>query len=65
MYSLLPITEEERVAQRILLTEKPSLIINVLDAKMTLMAQCLEIKPMAYKRRYQVDLSQLTVEEIR
>ena len=33
MYSLLPITEEERVAQRILLEEKPGLIINILDAK--------------------------------
>ncbi|MEE9152244.1 MAG: ferrous iron transport protein B [Thermoplasmata archaeon] len=33
MYSLLPITEEERVAQEILLKEKPSLIINILDAK--------------------------------
>ncbi|UCE39418.1 MAG: ferrous iron transport protein B [Thermoplasmata archaeon] len=33
MYSLLPITEEERVARDILLNENPSLIINVLDAK--------------------------------
>jgi len=33
MYSLLPITEEERVAQNILLTEEPNLIINILDAK--------------------------------
>jgi ferrous iron transport protein B len=33
MYSLLPITEEERVARDILLQEKPSLIINILDAK--------------------------------
>jgi ferrous iron transport protein B len=33
MYSLLPITEEERVARRILLEENPSLVINILDAK--------------------------------
>ncbi len=33
MYSLLPITEEERVARRILLEEKPYLVIHVMDAK--------------------------------
>ncbi len=33
MYSLLPITEEERVARRILLEEKPDLVIHVIDAK--------------------------------
>ncbi len=33
MYSLLPITEEERVARRIVLEENPNLIINILDAK--------------------------------
>jgi len=33
MYSLLPITEEERVARSILLNEKPDLILHVVDAK--------------------------------
>ncbi len=33
MYSLLPITEEERVARSILLEERPDAIINVVDAK--------------------------------
>lgn len=33
MYSLLPITEEERVARKILLTESPDVIIHVIDAK--------------------------------
>jgi ferrous iron transport protein B len=33
MYSLLPITEEERVARRILLEERPDLVIHVIDAK--------------------------------
>ncbi len=33
MYSLLPITEEERVARRILLNEKPDIVIHVVDAK--------------------------------
>ena len=33
MYSLLPITEEERVARRILLEEHPSLVLHVIDAK--------------------------------
>ncbi len=33
MYSLLPITEEERVAREILLTEAPDLVIHVLDAR--------------------------------
>jgi len=33
MYSLLPITDEERVARSILLQEKPDLIIHVVDAK--------------------------------
>ena len=33
MYGLLPITEEERVARRILLTERPNIVIHVLDAK--------------------------------
>ncbi len=33
MYSLLPITEEERVAKSILLTEKPEVILHVVDAK--------------------------------
>lgn len=33
MYSLLPITEEERVARRILLAENPNIIIHVIDAK--------------------------------
>jgi len=33
MYSLLPITEEENVARKILLNEKPYLVLHVLDAK--------------------------------
>jgi len=33
MYSLLPITEEERVARSILLEEKPAVILHVVDAK--------------------------------
>lgn len=33
MYSLLPITEEERVARSILLEEKPEVILHVVDAK--------------------------------
>jgi len=33
MYSLLPITEEERVAREILLTEAPDVVIHVLDAR--------------------------------
>jgi ferrous iron transport protein B len=33
MYSLLPITEEERVARLILLAEKPEVILQVVDAK--------------------------------
>ncbi len=33
MYSLLPITEEERVTRRILLNEKLGLIIHIVDAK--------------------------------
>ncbi len=33
MYSLLPITEEERVARSILLEEKPEVILHVVDAR--------------------------------
>lgn len=33
MYSLSPITEEERVARRILIRERPHIIIHVVDAK--------------------------------
>jgi len=33
MYSFLPITEEEGVARRILLNEKPDIVIHVVDAK--------------------------------
>ncbi len=33
MYSLLPITEEERVARSMLLEEKPEVILQVVDAK--------------------------------
>jgi len=33
MYSLLPITEEERVAKRLLLEERPALVLHVVDAK--------------------------------
>lgn len=33
MYSLFPISDEERVARRILLTERPDLVIQVVDAK--------------------------------
>ncbi|MFH1594295.1 MAG: FeoB small GTPase domain-containing protein [Candidatus Omnitrophota bacterium] len=33
MYSLMPITEEERVARRILINEKPDIVLHVLDAK--------------------------------
>ena len=33
MYSLLPITEEERVARAILLEEHPELILHMIDAK--------------------------------
>ncbi|QWV91987.1 ferrous iron transport protein B [Geomonas oryzisoli] len=33
MYSILPITEEERVAREILLNERPHLVLHVLDAR--------------------------------
>ena len=33
MYSLLPITEEERVARNILIEEKPGIVIHIVDAK--------------------------------
>lgn len=33
MYSLLPITEEERVARSILLDEQPAVILHVIDAR--------------------------------
>lgn len=33
MYSLLPITEEERVAKSILLEEKPAVVLHVVDAR--------------------------------
>jgi len=33
MYSLLPISEEERVARLILFTEKPEVVLHVVDAK--------------------------------
>ncbi len=33
MYSLSPITEEERVARRILIKERPDIVIHVVDAK--------------------------------
>lgn len=33
MYSLFSITEEERVARRILLQEKPDIVIHIIDAK--------------------------------
>lgn len=33
MYSLLPITEEERVARNILIEEKPDVVIHIVDAK--------------------------------
>lgn len=33
MYSLMPITEEERVGRRILLDEMPDMVIHVIDAK--------------------------------
>ena len=33
MYALLPITEEERVAREILLTETPDVVLHVLDAR--------------------------------
>jgi len=33
MHSLLPITEEEQVARRILLAERPAIVVHMLDAK--------------------------------
>ena len=33
MYSFLPLTEEERVTQRILLSENPCVILHIIDAK--------------------------------
>ena len=33
MYSLLPITEEERVARTILLDERPAVVLHMIDAK--------------------------------
>lgn len=33
MYSLSPVTEEERVARRILIRERPDMVIHVVDAK--------------------------------
>ncbi len=35
MYSLLPITEEERVARTILLEENPEIVLHMIDAKNT------------------------------
>ena len=33
MYSLLPVTEEERVARRILIEEHPDIVLHMIDAK--------------------------------
>ncbi len=33
MYSLMPITEEERVARKILLTDRPEILLHVVDAR--------------------------------
>ncbi|MDP7081728.1 MAG: FeoB small GTPase domain-containing protein, partial [Candidatus Undinarchaeales archaeon] len=33
MYSLIPITEEERIAKRILLEECPGIVLHIVDAK--------------------------------
>lgn len=33
MYSMLPITEEERVARKILFEERPSVVVHIIDAK--------------------------------
>ncbi len=33
MYGLMPITEEERVARRVLLEERPAVVVHVVDAK--------------------------------
>ena len=33
MYSLLPITEEERVARDILMNERPDIVLHIIDAK--------------------------------
>lgn len=33
MYSMLPITEEERIARRIIIEDKPDLILHIVDAK--------------------------------
>lgn len=33
MYSLMPITEEERITRRLLLEERPDLVLHVIDAK--------------------------------
>jgi ferrous iron transport protein B len=33
MYSLIPITEEERIARRILIDEKPDIVLHMIDAK--------------------------------
>jgi ferrous iron transport protein B len=33
MYSLMPITEEERVARKILLTDRPDILLHVVDAR--------------------------------
>lgn len=46
MYSILPITEEERVARAILLEEKPCVILHVVDAKNLerMLAQTLQLQ---------------------
>jgi ferrous iron transport protein B len=33
MYSLLPVTEEERVARRVILQERPSVVVHVIEAR--------------------------------
>lgn len=33
MYSLMPLTEEEKVARRIIVSERPTLLLHVIDAK--------------------------------
>lgn len=40
-------------------------VIDVVAAKITLTQQYMEDKPMAYKRRYQLDMSELTAEEMK
>ena len=64
-YNLEEETYYSREADKEIVEIQKTKVIDVVSAKLSLMQQYLEYKPIVYKRRYQLDMTNLTAEEMK